>query len=127
MKVLALTSLRIFALRWLRGWGYRGHHTGAIIGALVAALAAASVAAAFSTHSQSLALDRFPPSFRPVVLGALVIVLFISGGLVQLLSESIRLSGSRLGAALSALPLSSMEIRLLLWLPVLAASLAMQF
>jgi hypothetical protein len=43
-----------------------------------------------------------------------------------LLTESIRLSGSRLGAVLGTLPLTSREIRVLLWLPVFTASLAMQ-
>jgi hypothetical protein len=121
-----MRSMSIFALRWLRGWGYRGQRPGILYGLALALLAAASIGAALWTHSQFLAFDRLPAQFRPPVVAAIVLFLFISGGLMLLLTESIRLSGSRLGAVLGTLPLTTKEIRVLLWLPVFAASLAMQ-
>ena len=126
MRRLALRSLSIFALRWLRGWGYRGQRPGTIYGLALALLAAASIGAAVWTHSQFVGFDRLPVQFRPPVVATIVLFLFISGGLMLLLTESIRLSGSRLGAVLGTLPLTAREIRVLLWLPVFTASLAMQ-
>jgi hypothetical protein len=126
VRQLARRSLSIFALRWLRSWGYRGQRPGIIYGGALALLGAASIGAAVWTHSQFQGFDRLPAQFRPPVVAAIVLFLFISGGLLLLLTESIRLSGSRLGAVLATLPLTTREIRLLLWLPVFAASLAMQ-
>ena len=85
-----------------------------------------SIGAAVWTHGQFVAFDRLPAQFRPPVVATIVLFLFASGGLMLLLTESIRLSGSRLGAVLGTLPLTTKEIRVLLWLPVFAASLAMQ-
>ena len=126
MRQLALRSLSIFALRWLRSWGYRGQHPGIIYGLALALLGGASIGAAVWTHGQFVAFDRLPAQFRPPVVATIVLFLFASGGLMLLLTESIRLSGSRLGAVLGTLPLTTKEIRVLLWLPVFAASLAMQ-
>ena len=126
MTRLARRSLSLFALRWLRSWGYRGQRPGIIYSAALALLGAASIGATVWTHSQFQGFDRLPAQFRPPVVAAIVLFLFISGGLMLLLTESIRLSGSRLGAVLGTLPLTTREIRLLLWLPVFTASLAMQ-
>jgi hypothetical protein len=126
VRRLARRSLSIFALRWLRSWGYRGQRPGILYGAALVLLAAASIGAAVWTHSQFQGFDRLPAQFRPPIVAAIVLFLFISGGLMLLLTESIRLSGSRLGAVLGTLPLTTREIRLLLWLPVFTASLAMQ-
>jgi hypothetical protein len=126
VRRLAYRSLSIFALRWLRSWGYRGRRPGIIYGAALALLGAASIGAAVWTHSQFQDFNRLPSQFRPPVVAGIVLVLFISGGLMLLLTESIRLSGSRLGAVLGTLPLTLREIRVLLWLPVFTASLAMQ-
>jgi hypothetical protein len=126
VRQLARRSLSIFALRWLRSWGYRGQRPGIIYGAALALLLAASIGAAIWTHSQFQGFEKLPAQFRPPVVAALVLFLFISGGLMLLLTESIRLSGSRLGAVLGTLPLTTREIRVLLWLPVFIASLAMQ-
>jgi hypothetical protein len=126
MRRLARRSLSLFALRWLRSWGYRGQRPAIIYGAALALLVAASIGAAVWTHSQFQGFDRLPAQFRPPVVAAIVVFLFILGGLMLLLTESIRLSGSRLGAVLGTLPLTTREIRLLLWLPVFTASLAMQ-
>jgi hypothetical protein len=123
---LARRSLSIFALRWLRSWGYHGQRPGIIYSAALALLGAASIGAAVWTHSQFQGFDRLPAQFRPPLVAAIVLFLFISGGLMLLLTESIRLSGSRLGAVLGTLPLTTREVRLLLWLPVFTASLAMQ-
>jgi hypothetical protein len=123
---LVRRSLSLFALRWLRSWGYRGQRPGIIYAAALALLVAASIGAAIWTHSQFQGFDRLPGQFRPPVVAAIVLFLFISGGLLLLLTESIRLSGSRLGAVLGTLPLTTQEIRMLLWLPVFIASLAMQ-
>jgi hypothetical protein len=126
MRRLALRSLGLLALRWLRRWGYRGRHPGAIYAVLLALLGAASIGAAFWTHGQFEELNRLPGQFRPGIVAVLVLFLFMSGGLMLLLTESIRVSGSRLAAVLGALPLTNSEIRLLLWLPVFAASAVMQ-
>ena len=126
MRQLARRSLSIFALRWLRSWGYRGQRPGIIYSVALALLGAASIGAAVWTHSQFQDFDRLPAQFRPPVVAAIVLFLFVAGGLLLLLTESIRLSGSRLGAVLATLPLTTREIRLLLWLPVFTASLAMQ-
>jgi hypothetical protein len=126
VKRLAVRSLRLFALRWLRNWGYRGQRPGIIYSAALALLGAASIGAAVWTHSQFHDFDRLPAQFHPPIVGLLVLFLFISGGLMLLLTESIRLSGSRLGAVLGTLPLTMREIRVLLWLPVFTASVAMQ-
>ena len=126
MRRLARRSLSLFALRWLRSWGYRGQRPGIIYSAALALLVAASIGAAVWTHSQFQGFNRLPAQFRPPVVAAIVVFLFILGGLMLLLTESIRLSGSRLGAVLGTLPLTTREIRLLLWLPVFTASLAMQ-
>ena len=94
--------------------------------ALLALLSAASIGAAFWTHGQFLELNRMPGQFRPGILAVLVLFLFMSGGLMLLLTESIRVAGSRLATVLGALPLTNREIRLLLWLPVFVASAVMQ-
>jgi hypothetical protein len=126
VRRLARRSLSIFALRWLRSWGYRGQRPGIIYGGALTLLVAASVGAAVWTHSQFQGFERLPAQFRPPIVAAIVLFLFMSGGLMLLLTESIRLSGSRLGAVLGTLPLTLREIRVLLWLPVFTASLAMQ-
>ena len=126
MRRLARKSLAIFALRWLRSWGYRGQRPGIVYSGLLALLGAASIGAALWTHSQFQGFNQLPTQFRPPIVATIVLFLFIAGGLMLLLTESIRLSGSRLGTVLGTLPLTIREIRLLLWLPVITASLAMQ-
>jgi hypothetical protein len=121
-----LRSLSIFALRWLRGWGYRGRHPGIIYGGALALLGGAGIGAAIWAQSQFAAFGRLPAQFRPAIVAVLVLFLFVSGGFMFILTESIRLSGSRVGAVLSTLPLTTSEIRVLLWLPVFIASLGIQ-
>lgn len=126
MRRLAARSLGIFALRWLRSWGYRGQRPGVIYSGALLVLVAASIGAAVWTHNQFQDFERLPIGFRAPIVAAVVLFLFVSGGLMLLLTESIRLSGSRLGAVLGTLPLTLREIRMLLWLPVFTASLGMQ-
>jgi hypothetical protein len=126
VRRLARKSLSIFALRWLRSWGYRGERPGIISSVALALLGAASIGAAVWTYSQFRDFNRLPAQFRPPIVATIILFLFTSGGLMLLLTESIRLSGSRLGAVLGTLPLTTREIRLLLWLPVFIASMAIQ-
>jgi hypothetical protein len=118
-------AFAIFGVRWVRSWGYRGRHPGwVILVCLVAAIGAAFGTAVWA-NGQFAGLIQQSRQFREALVAVVVLMLFFAAGPVLLLTESIRSSGSRIQAVLSALPLTGREITLLMWLPTFVVSVAL--
>lgn len=125
MTRLVSRAFAIFGVRWVRSWGYRGSHPGTVIAACLVAAIGAAVGTAVWANDQLAGLVQQSRQFQEALVAVVLLMLFFAAGPVLLLTESIRTSGSRIQAVLSALPLTGREITLLMWLPTFVVSVAL--